>query len=64
MNQIPTTDEVGAYVDEAAKQVGLPITPEHRLGVIQFMGGLLASAAVVMEFPLPDDVEPAPVFEP
>ncbi len=51
-------------MDETAKRVGLPIAPEHRPGVIQFTGMLLAHAALVMEFPLPDDVEPAPVFRP
>ncbi len=59
-----TREEAGAYVDEAAKRVGLPIAPEHRPGVIQFTGILLAHAALVTEFSLPDDVEPAPVFRP
>ncbi len=51
-------------MDETAKRVGLPIAPEHRPGVIQFTGILLAHAALVTEFSLPDDVEPAPVFRP
>jgi hypothetical protein len=59
-----TPEELGAYVDETAKRVGLPIAPEHRPGVIQFTAGLLAMAALVMEFPLPDDVEAGPVFRP
>ena len=64
MAEGPTPEELGVYVDEMAKRVGLPIAPEHRPGVIQFTGVLLASAALVMEVPLPDDVEPAPVFRP
>jgi hypothetical protein len=64
MSGTPTPDELGAYVDEAAKLIGLPIAPEHRPGVIQFLGGLLGQAALVMEFPLPEDVEAAPVFDP
>jgi hypothetical protein len=64
MAESPTPEELGAFVDETAKRIGLPIAPEHRPGVIQFTGVLLASAALVMEFPIPDDVEPAPVFEP
>ena len=64
MAESPTPEELGAYVDETAKRVGLPIAPEHRPGVIQFTGILLAHAALVMEFSLPDDVEPAPVFRP
>ena len=64
MDESPTLEELGAYVDDAAKRVGLPIAPEHRPGVIQFTGILLVHAALVMEFSLPDDVEPAPVFRP
>jgi hypothetical protein len=64
MAESPTPEELGAYVDETAKRVGLPIAPEHRPGVIQFTGILLVHAALVMEFSLPDDVEPAPVFRP
>ena len=64
MAESPTPEALGAYVDEMAKRIGLPLAPEHRPGVIQFTGILLAQAALVMEFPLPDDVEPAPVFRP
>lgn len=64
MAESPTPEELGAYVDETAKRLGLPIAPEHRPGVIQFTGILLVHAALVMEFSLPDDVEPAPVFRP
>lgn len=64
MAEGPTPEELGAYVDETAKRVGLPIAPEHRPGVIQFTGVLLAMAGLVMEFPLPDDLEPGPVFRP
>jgi hypothetical protein len=64
MTESPTPESVGAYVDETAKLVGLPIAPEHRPGVMRFTEGLLASAALVMEFPLPEDVESAPVFRP
>lgn len=64
MSEARTPEEIGAYVDEAAKLIDLPIAPEHRPGVIQFTGVLLGAAALVMEFPLPDGVEAAPVFEP
>ena len=63
MSQIPR-DDAGAYVDEAAKRVGLPIRPEHRAGVIQYVSGLLASAELILEFSLPEEVETAPVFDP
>jgi hypothetical protein len=64
MSRVPTPEELGAYVDQAAKLIDLPIAPEHRPGVVQFMGVIMGAAALVMEFPLPDDVESAPVFEP
>ena len=64
MTENATAAELGAYVDETAKRVGLPIAAEHRPGVIQFTAGLLAMAALVMEFPLSDDVEVGPVFRP
>ncbi len=61
---MPTPAEVGEYVDAAAKLIALPIAPEHRPGVVQFMGVVLSAATLVMEFPLPEDEESAPVFEP
>jgi hypothetical protein len=53
-----------AYVDAAAALIGLPIDPAHRPGVVLNMGRIAQMAALVMEFPLPDEVEPAPVFRP
>ena len=64
MGPMPAPAEIGAYVDAAAKLIALPIAPQHRPGVIQFMGVVLSAAALVMEFPLPGDEESAPVFEP
>jgi 1-carboxybiuret hydrolase subunit AtzG-like len=52
------------YVDTAAALIGLPIAPAHRPGVVVNFERLAQMAAVVMEFPLPDGVEPAPVFRP
>jgi hypothetical protein len=45
MTQVLTPAELGAYVDDAAKLIGLPIAPEHRPGVIQFMGVVMGAAA-------------------
>lgn len=55
---------IAAYVDHAAPLVGLALTPEQREGVIQNLGVTLAVARLVMEFPLPDDIDAAPVFQP
>lgn len=64
MSDAVTPEDLGVYVDSASKLIGLRILPEHRPGVIQAMGVITAAATLVMEFPLPDDVEAAPVFEP
>jgi hypothetical protein len=53
-----------AYVEGAAALIGLPIDPAHRPGVIVNFERLAQMAALVMEFPLPDEAEPAPVFRP
>jgi hypothetical protein len=52
------------YVDAAAALIGLPIDPAHRPGVVLNLERIAQMAALVMEFPLPEDIEPAPVFEP
>jgi hypothetical protein len=64
VTDVPTPSELGNYVDAVAKLVALPIAPAHRPGVILYMGVITAAAAQVMAFPLPDEVEPAPVFGP
>ena len=56
--------DVDAYVDAAAALVGLPIDPAHRPGIVLNLRRIADLAALVMEFPLPDDIEAAPVFAP
>ena len=53
-----------AYVDAAAALIGLPIDPEHRPGVVLNLARIAQMAALVLEYPLPDEAEPAPVFRP
>ena len=62
MTDQPFEPEV--YVDAAAALIGLPIDPVHRPGVVVNLERLAQMAALVMEFPLPDEAEPAPVFLP
>ena len=50
------------YVDASAALVGLPIDPAHRPGVILNLERLAQLAALLMEFPLTNEAEPAPVF--
>ncbi len=53
-----------AYAERAAAAVGLPLSAERMPAVAQQVAILLAAAALVLDFPLPDDEEAAPVFEP
>ncbi|XWK90941.1 MAG: DUF4089 domain-containing protein [Phormidium sp.] len=59
--KIPTAAE---YVDTISQIVDLPIASEHRPGVIQNFERIMAIAKLVTEFPLPEDIEAAPIFEP
>lgn len=51
-----------AEVEQLAALVGLSIDPSDRLAVARQLAGLLTVARLVTEFPLPDEVEGAPVF--
>ena len=59
MSAVPRVSE--ADVDRLAEQVGLRIDPADRAGAAMALAVLLAA---VMEFPLPDEIHPAPVFRP
>ena len=56
--------DAARYAEQAAVAIGLPIAPARMPAVAQQLAGLLSAAALVMEHPLPEDVEPAPTFEP
>lgn len=51
-------------VDQLSALVGLPIQPEHHASVVENFSRIMAVAQLVREFPLPEDVEIATVFEP
>ena len=57
-------EEMVLYAERAAAAIGLPLDPARKAAVAQQLGAMLAAAALVLEFPLPDEVEVAPVFEP
>lgn len=52
------------YVDQMALLINLPLDPEHRRGVIENMERIIAVAKLVTEFPLPEEIEAATIFEP
>ncbi|HEY9622162.1 MAG TPA: DUF4089 domain-containing protein [Crinalium sp.] len=59
-----TEFNVETYVEQMALILDLPIDPAHKQGVIDNMTRTAAIAQLVLEFPLPSDIEVAPVFQP
>lgn len=57
-------DDIDAYIDRTAALLGLPLDPAHKPGVAANLGRTAAIVKLVTEFPLPDDVEPGPVWRP
>jgi len=53
-----------ADVERLAALLGLPLEPGSAAAVAAQLAGLMTSARLFTEFPLPDDVEPAQVFRP
>ncbi len=52
------------YVEQTAQLLDLPVAPEYRESVVENFAKISAIANLVMDFPLPENIEPAPVFEP
>jgi hypothetical protein len=52
------------YLDAAAALLGLPISPEHRPGVLLNLDRLATMARLLEDAPLGREDEPAPVFRP
>ncbi|MEH2238899.1 DUF4089 domain-containing protein [Nostoc sp.] len=55
---------VGEYVDQMALLLDLQLRDEYRDGVVANFERIRAIANLVNEFPLAEDIEVAPVFEP
>jgi Protein of unknown function (DUF4089) len=53
-----------ANVDNGAKLLGLTILTEWRPIVVQHLTRTAAAAELILSFPLDDQIELAPVFEP
>jgi len=58
-----TADAIDGLVAASAQALGLTIEPAWRGGVKFNLQLILRIGALVDEFPLPDDAEPAPVFD-
>ena len=51
-----------AFIDAAARVLDLSIDPAWKPAVAANLEATLRLAAPVVDFPLPDDAEPAPIF--
>jgi hypothetical protein len=61
-SRVKTADSIDALVAASAQALRLPIDPGWHPAVRTNVQLLLKHAALVEEFSLPDDTEPAPVF--
>lgn len=60
---LPLDDEAaGAVVDAMMPLLEIPLRPEWRDAVIANVKATAAAARLVLDFPLEDELEPAPVF--
>jgi hypothetical protein len=57
-------EALAARLEAMGALIGLAVDPAYRLNVAWYLAELLDAAALLAEFPLPDDVEAAPIFEP
>lgn len=56
--------DVGEYVDQMALLLDLELRDEYRDGVVANFERISAIANLVNSFPLPENIEVAPVFQP
>ena len=56
-------EAIDKLMDAASDVLGIAIEPEWKAGIKANLRGTLRLAALVDEFELPDETEPAPVFE-
>lgn len=62
MSTDPT--QFDALIDAGTALLRIPVDPAWRPAIRLHLGISLTHAATVLDFPLPDDAEPAPVFQP
>jgi hypothetical protein len=55
-------DRIDRLVEVSAQALGIPLDPGWREGIAFNLRLILRHAKLVDEFPLADDIEPAPVF--
>ena len=60
----PSDEDRAAFLDAAIEMLGLAVAPEWRAEVLAHMKVTAEAARLVLDFPLDDELEPAPVFMP
>ena len=53
-----------AYVQQALQLLALDVSPKQQTVVMEQFERIRAIAQPILDFPLPDDLEAAPTFEP
>ncbi len=56
-------DALDDLIEAAAQALDLPLEPAWQPAIKANLAVTLRQAALVTEFPLPDEAEPAPVFQ-
>lgn len=56
------SNELEAWLDAGTALLGIAVAPEWRDAVLMHLRITRDLAQQVLDFPLPDDAEPAPVF--
>ncbi|MGA3398909.1 MAG: DUF4089 domain-containing protein [Acetobacteraceae bacterium] len=54
--------DLDAYIAAGTVLLGIPVRPEWRDAIRQQLGVSFDLARLVLDFPLPDETDPAPVF--
>lgn len=62
-SDMPSSNSLDNYIDAAAQILDLRIAPEWKSTVRLNMENTLKLARLVQEFPLPDEIEPATIYE-
>ena len=63
LTPLPDDEAFGAAVDAMLPVLGLAIEPDWRPHVVTTLATVSKAARLFLEFPLPDELEPAPRFE-
>lgn len=64
MNAQPPQAGLAVFLDAALAAMRLPLEPELRERVLMHLGIAAGMADLVLDFPLSDEAEPAPVYQP